>query len=132
MKVLKTKKERCVGCRLCLIECSLAHYGCFAEKYARLRLECKEELCKTTPFVCLNCKNARCISACPVEAIERVDGWVTIHPDKCIGCGACKEACPVGVIAEDDMGKAIKCDLCGGNPQCAAHCPNQALVVEEV
>ena len=39
-----------------------------------------------------------CVAACPVEAIEIVDGQAKIA-DTCIECGACVGECPCGAIS---------------------------------
>ncbi len=40
-----------------------------------------------------------CVAACPVEAIEIVDGVAKIDEEKCIECGACVGECPCGAIS---------------------------------
>ena len=46
---------------------------------------------------CIGC--ARCIDACPVDAIVGAHGWMhTVVEDWCIGCGLCPPACPVDCI----------------------------------
>ena len=40
-----------------------------------------------------------CVPACPVEAIEIVDGQAKVIEDKCIECGACVGECPCGAIS---------------------------------
>ena len=46
---------------------------------------------------CIGC--ARCIDACPVDAIVGAQGWMhTVVEDWCIGCALCPPACPVDCI----------------------------------
>ena len=40
-----------------------------------------------------------CVAACPVEAIEIVDGVAKIDEEKCIECGACVGECPCEAIS---------------------------------
>ena len=40
-----------------------------------------------------------CVAACPVEAIEIVDGVAKIDEETCIECGACVGECPCGAIS---------------------------------
>lgn len=46
---------------------------------------------------CTGCES--CVDACPIEAIEMVDGIAKIK-DNCNSCNACIEACPEEVIEE--------------------------------
>ena len=48
---------------------------------------------------CLNCKNPRCVAACPVEAIKMVDGKAVIDEGACVECGACVGECPCEAIS---------------------------------
>ncbi|MEO6470627.1 MAG: FAD-dependent oxidoreductase [Aeromicrobium sp.] len=55
------------------------------------------------------CKDASCISVCPVDCIRPVGGpgeftgaqMLYIDPESCIDCGACVEECPVDAIYVD-------------------------------
>ena len=51
---------------------------------------------KTCKYGCLG--YGSCERACPVHAIEIVDGVAKVHPDRCIGCGKCASICPRHVI----------------------------------
>jgi len=79
----------------------------------------------------LHCAEDRapCMTVCPEDAIEKVEGAVVIHEEKCIGCGLCREACPIGAIQLDEYGIARKCDLCveRDKPLCVSVCPKEAL-----
>lgn len=47
---------------------------------------------------CIGC--ARCIAACPVEAIAGAEGWMhTVIAAYCTGCELCVAPCPVDCIA---------------------------------
>jgi len=39
-----------------------------------------------------------CARACPVGAIEIIDGLAIVHPELCIGCEACVKTCPRDLI----------------------------------
>jgi Fe-S-cluster-containing hydrogenase component 2 len=80
------------------------------------------------PIVCSQCKVPVCADACPVEALKRTDGVVSLNTGECISCMKCVEACPFGAMyAHNDVEHPIKCDLCEGNPQCVIHCPKGAI-----
>jgi len=47
---------------------------------------------------CIGC--ARCIAACPVDAIAGAEGWMhTVIAEYCTGCELCVAPCPVDCIA---------------------------------
>jgi NAD-dependent dihydropyrimidine dehydrogenase PreA subunit len=53
---------------------------------------------------CLDCKDRACVDACPVDCIYEGVRMLYIHPDECVGCGACEWACPVeAAFCEDDL-----------------------------
>ena len=45
---------------------------------------------------CTGCE--ACVSACPVETIEMIDGLAKVG-DACVDCGACVDECPVEAIS---------------------------------
>jgi pyruvate formate lyase activating enzyme len=52
-----------------------------------------------------------------------------VHPDQCIGCGACFEICPQGAHVIQD-GERIFCrELCQACGRCAQECYAEALVI---
>jgi Fe-S-cluster-containing dehydrogenase component len=67
--------------------------------------------------------------------VKRVeDGFVTVVPDRCVGCRACVGACPWKVPQWDESrGRVVKCDGCyervvqGSEPACVAGCTTHAL-----
>ena len=60
---------------------------------------------------CLGVKDRACVEVCPVDCIyelpewENDPGYLVIHPDECIDCGACEPVCPVKAIfpSEDEV-----------------------------
>lgn len=67
---------------------------------------------------CRGCLAHRCVSTCPVEAIDIHNGKATIDHIKCIECGKCKEECPYSAIAD-----VIR--------PCRKGCPTQAIQMDE-
>jgi NAD-dependent dihydropyrimidine dehydrogenase PreA subunit len=52
---------------------------------------------------CIDCKDASCVEACPVDCIYEGRRSFYIHPEECIGCGACESVCPVEAIWRADV-----------------------------
>ena len=136
MANLRVDSEKCCGCRICEMACSMVHLGLFNPRKAFLRIEMNRLPrvgTKTSeidvPIVCLQCDPAPCAEACPEGAIEKTEtgAWV-VDKGKCTGCGLCVDACSYGMIAVNTKEKfAGKCDLCEGRPSCVAYCPMGAL-----
>jgi formate dehydrogenase iron-sulfur subunit len=87
---------------------------------------------------CMHCLHPACVSACPVQALQKTDeGPVTYDPKRCIGCRYCMIACPFGVPRfewDEVFPKVAKCTFCndrlaaGDGPNCAEACPTGALI----
>jgi formate dehydrogenase iron-sulfur subunit len=87
---------------------------------------------------CMHCLHPACVSACPVQALQKTDeGPVTYDPKRCIGCRYCMVACPFGVPRfewDEVFPKVAKCTFCndrlaaGDGPNCAEACPTGALI----
>ena len=50
---------------------------------------------------CIDCKDATCVSCCPVDCIYEGVRTFYIHPDECVNCGICVSVCPPEAIHED-------------------------------
>ncbi len=126
---IHTHFDKCTGCSICQLACSMDLTGGYNPRRSRLDIRHKNEHLFHMPVVCSQCENAYCMQVCPVNAIARdTHGIVKIDAEKCIGCALCVQYCPVDMIHLDiDTQKAVKCELCRGNPACVAACPNGAL-----
>jgi Fe-S-cluster-containing hydrogenase component 2 len=126
---IHTHFDKCTGCRICQLACSLAMTGGYNPRRARLAVLPKTEHLYHLPVVCSQCENAACMQVCPVNAITRTPGGtVVIDADTCVGCGLCARYCPLEMVRLDpDTQKAVKCELCRGEPACTAACPAGAL-----
>lgn len=126
MKLISDYKK-CSGCGVCKLACSIENFKQVTPAKALLKIE---GLFPAPGFYqihfCDQC--GQCADACPVDAIELIDGIYRINEDECIACHACVEACPssVMIIKEDDM--PAKCTLCG---ECARVCPRDAIMMDE-
>jgi tetrathionate reductase subunit B len=153
MKVFVIDLSLCSGCYNCQVACKDEHCGNDWTPYAKPQpdtgqfwLKVHEEERGTlpkvrvsyTPMLCMHCRNAPCIAACPIkDAIyRRDDGLVVIDPQKCTGCRNCLDACPYGCIYyNDNLRLAQKCTGCAHlidrevwqQPRCADSCPTEAL-----
>jgi Fe-S-cluster-containing hydrogenase component 2 len=130
MKMIKVITENCTGCRLCEVTCSFVHFRECAPELSRIRVKKEEERGEHIIILCMQCADAPCIDACPVDALNRDDetGVVIVDGELCIGCGDCKEACPIGAAfmhSEEEV--ALICDLCSGDPECLKVCSREAL-----
>ncbi|MBU1181783.1 MAG: 4Fe-4S dicluster domain-containing protein [Proteobacteria bacterium] len=129
-KVLALDPQKCNGCKLCEIACSLFHDG--EVDPARSRIHVLEWNLKGIflPVFCQHCADAPCKAACPKDAISWQDDWgrVVIDYDRCVSCQMCVAACPFGSIGFDKAREVVfKCDLCNGQPQCVNFCEPGAL-----
>ena len=89
------------------------------------------------PILCMQCENAPCIDACPIDgAIYRKEnGSIVIDRDKCIGCKYCMQVCPYDALYFNEEERVVdKCNFCadrldqGLEPACVATCMSGAIV----
>ena len=116
--------QRCSGCRMCEIACSLHHEGRIWPEASRVRVFMFVPGVDF-PHLCTQCHDYPCVEACPVEALSVDDetSAVIVDREKCTSCGACVTACPGRVpFLHPGDGKATICDLCGGDPECVKIC----------
>ena len=133
MKSISVNIEKCTGCRLCELACSLKNSRECNPAAAMIQVVGFDELF-STPIMCLQCEKPGCLNICPTGAIVRDPeaGTVTVSRAKCIGCKLCVVACPFGNISFSSVNRvAVKCELCGGEPECVAFCPTKALEFQE-
>jgi carbon-monoxide dehydrogenase iron sulfur subunit len=134
-KVLMIDYEKCTGCRLCELVCSVKHEGVSNPARSRITIVKWEMEGRYVPVVCVQCESPVCSMICPMKAVfrEETSGRVKVDHDLCIGCKMCVVACPFGGIGFDSIGgKVIKCDLCQGDPQCVRFCETGALEFVDV
>jgi Fe-S-cluster-containing hydrogenase component 2 len=118
---IKVKKEKCSGCHLCEMVCSLFHLGLLNVEKSAIRIE-KDDLgsSQNRPVVCRQCKKMKCLSK--EEEDEVAEKKIFLWNKSRAGC------CPFKALSVFD-GSAYHCDLCGGDPQCIKVCTPGALTV---
>ena len=129
-KALMINYEKCTGCRLCELVCSVMHEGVSNPSRARIKVIKWEAEGLYIPMSCQQCEDAPCTNVCPVKAISRDEDLarVMVDYDMCIGCRACVSACPFGAMSFNVIDKRVfKCDLCEGDPQCVRFCEEKAV-----
>jgi Fe-S-cluster-containing hydrogenase component 2 len=134
VRVLEIRPEKCTGCRQCELACAWVQSGAFQPSRSVIRVHVFDEQASYAPWACFQCREAWCVQACPVNAID-VDpatGAKIVLDAACVGCKLCAIACPFGTIFFDPAaGVASKCDLCAGDPACAHACPTDAIAFVE-
>lgn len=129
-KILMINHEKCTGCRLCEIVCSVFHDGVSNPSRSRINIIKWEAEGLYIPMSCQQCEDAPCMTICPVKAIscdQELD-YVKIDYDVCIGCRSCVAVCPFGAMGFNVIDKKVfKCDLCEGDPQCVRFCDVKAV-----
>ncbi len=129
-KVLAIDYEKCTGCRLCELVCSVKHEGVSNPARSRIKIVKWEQEGIFIPTVCYQCEEAPCIAVCPTNARFYDEEWgrTIIDYDQCLGCKACIVVCPFGATKFDPVAKkVITCDLCDGDPECVKFCETKAV-----
>ena len=136
MRKLRLDADKCVGCKICELNCSFAHYNMCSHDIANMHIMTVEETADFAPHACIQCEARRCVEVCPTDAIN-VDGKtgaIKIDQDLCVFCRCCVTACKykgIRVVKLEGMEKIACCDLCGGKePACAAACREGAITLE--
>jgi len=130
IKQIAVNHEKCTGCRICELVCSVRHHGVSNPERSRIRVIKWEHEGVYVPMTCQQCQDAPCKEACPAKAIKRNEelGRVEVDYQLCIGCRTCVAVCPFGAMHYLPVeGKVFKCDLCDGDPQCVRFCEIKAL-----
>jgi len=119
--------DKCTGCGLCEMACSMLHHGILSPHRARLRVLRFDNGRRNVPVVCQACEDAPCIKTCPMNARRRSEHQAVVtDEERCIGCRACVYICPFGApVVNPDNGKTLTCDLCADDdthPWCVQAC----------
>ena len=119
---IKIDPNKCSGCKLCEVACSLHHTGEINPERARIRVYISEKTSLPVyagPFTDVACNSK---------------GSVILNDEEIDVCKLCRASCPAKhVFKEPESGVPLKCDLCGDppDPQCVKWCPSCALTIIE-
>jgi Fe-S-cluster-containing hydrogenase component 2 len=128
--VLVVDYEKCTGCRMCELVCSINKEGSANPAHARIHVNKWEMEGFYAPVFCRQCAEPTCAAVCPVNAISRDnDRDLTAVDDAlCIGCRACISACAFGGVGfNQETQRTMRCDTCNGDPTCVQFCETGAL-----
>lgn len=116
--------EKCSGCRLCEIACSLKHEGLIWPEASRIKVfEYAPGI--SVPHLCRQCYDYYCVKACPTGSlyVDQSTGAVKVDRGNCTLCRKCVEACPIHAPrVVKNKNHVIICDLCDGSPECVKIC----------
>ena len=127
--MLLVDPEKCTGCNLCELACSIKNEGRCSPTASRIHITKWMRSGVYVPMVCQQCETPICQMVCSMDCITRDDktGALHIDQDKCIGCRLCVVFCPFGGIGIDTKRRVVKCELCEGDPVCVKFCRPEAL-----
>ena len=136
-KALFLDQSLCVECQACRVACQNENE--FPITAQSIRFKSYEQGSypdveyRASRWSCFHCNDAPCIDVCPVDALEKDVGEMTVTDiETCIGCEECIGACPYEV-PEVIEGKMYKCNGCDHllvheqKPACVTTCPTYAM-----
>jgi len=131
---VRAREKLCRDCEACIMGCSVYHENECNAELSRVTVEKDMERFEFHIRICRQCKNPKCIAACPEEAMYMDENSIVhIIDDKCTRCGQCNEACPFeAIFYNKEKDRYIKCDMCTGRsegPLCVELCPVGALTI---
>ena len=116
---IKVNKDKCSGCHLCEMVCSLIHLGMINIEKSGIRIQ-KDDLDSSlnSPILCHQCKEMKCLKGEEVVTV--------MEKRKFIWDRRRAENCPLNALSVFEE-NAFHCDLCGENPQCIKVCTPKAI-----
>lgn len=118
---IRVYKEKCSGCHLCEMVCSLSHLGIINTEKSAIRIH-KDDLNTSLniPTLCHQCRKMKCLNGEKTAKIR--------EKKKFIWNKTRAEHCPFNALSVL-YGEAFHCNLCGGNPQCIKVCTPGAIQI---
>lgn len=133
--------KKCMGCRICEVECARKNYKTYNPRHANLQVVHMVPPA-SVPNHCYLCKDAPCVAECPV-VVDSATGKRALYRDPkagglkldnvaCTGCWKCVDVCQrerSGILRKNVRSKRPEgfCSLCDGDPSCVKYCPNGAM-----
>ena len=120
---ISVNREKCTGCHLCELACSLFHLSVINPEKSAIRIQ-KDVLdtSTNTPVVCRQCKVMQCLNGEGVAeaSAKQQFQWARERAERC----------PFNSL--NVLGQyAYHCDLCGGHPQCVRVCTSRAIRIKK-
>lgn len=118
---IRIDQEKCSGCHLCEMACSLSHLGVINIEKSAIRI-LKDDLNTSLniPVVCNRCKEMKCLYGedVPEDREKEKFVWPEVRGRRC-------PFKALTVFGEN----AYHCDLCAGNPICVKVCTPGAISI---
>ncbi len=127
--------DKCTGCMMCTMACSLAKTESFNPARSRIGIINWEKDGLIVPIMCQHCEEPVCMFSCPTDAMSKDgnNGLVRIDRQTCINCKICRQVCPYGGPSLDPITReVVLCDHCEGKPACVDVCPCDVLKYVEM
>jgi carbon-monoxide dehydrogenase iron sulfur subunit len=114
--------EKCSGCHLCEMACSIHHLGVVNINRSAIRIR-KDDLgtAACQPIVCRHCENMPCMGQNNRNSEE--------YRLRFVWEKALSDACPFKAVFQWGD-EAYHCDLCEGEPQCVRVCSTGAIEID--
>ena len=115
--------QRCSGCHLCEMICSLFHLGVINTEKSAIRIG-KDDLDTSLnrPVVCRQCREMACLRGEDADEGRERKSFLWARSRA--------EQCPFHALTS--FGEyAYHCDLCGGSPRCVRVCTPGAIRIEK-
>ena len=118
---IKVNRDKCSGCHLCEMVCSLGHLGMINTEKSAIRIH-KDDLDTSlnTPVLCRQCKKMKCLNGEKMMEVQERKKFIW---DKTRA-----KNCPFNALSVLNR-QAFHCNLCGGNPQCVKVCTPGAIQI---
>jgi len=116
---IKTFPDKCSGCHLCEMACSIHHFGVVNINRSAIKVK-KEDLTNGAcePVLCRQCKKMICM--------ESNDHDFSDYQNQFSWDKSFMDSCPFESIFlfKEEL---YHCDLCGGSPKCVEVCSTGAI-----